>query len=310
MKPGWTIVAAVAGILLSVQARINGQLTEDLGSPFVVTLLTFVVGATILVGVTVSQHRTLRPSKLLGDGWFGWWLLSGPFGAFLVLAIATGVPVLGVALVTVLTVVGQTVAGMAIDARGFGDEQVRLTRRRIASVVVAVLGLGITAFAVPAGESGMLILGLGLLLVAAGVASSMQQAGNGVITFMSGNPAVAGMFTFVTGGAVLVVSVAALWAAGRLGPISWPDASQWWLYTAGLFGTGFVVLTAWAVRKIGVLALALAVVAGQLLGALVLDATTGGPPLNLATGLSVAAVLVAVLLSMDKQAADTNPQAE
>jgi transporter family-2 protein len=73
--------------------------------------------------------------------------------------------------------------------------------------------------------------------------------------------------------------VAALAGALATRP-SWP--AQWWLYVGGLFGVGIVLALLVGVRAAGVLRTGLALVAGQLGGALVLDvAVPGGPGVRL-----------------------------
>jgi transporter family-2 protein len=52
-------------------------------------------------------------------------------------------------------------------------------------------------------------------------------------------------------------------------PENWPVA--WWLYAGGILGAGFIAIQAFTVNRIGVLALGVSLVAGQIVGALALD---------------------------------------
>ena len=71
------------------------------------------------------------------------------------------------------------------------------------------------------------------------------------------------------------------------------------LYVGGLLGMFVVVVTATAVQTLGVLRVGLAMVAGQMAGALVVDliAPARGEEVTVATVLGVALTMVAVVIS-------------
>jgi bacterial/archaeal transporter family-2 protein len=295
-----TLAAVLAGAALAVQARLNGELTGRIGSAELVTLISFVEGTVLLTAIALARgvrllalarRRGLRP----------WWLSGGPLGAALIVAISAGVPKLGVAVVTVLTVVGQTVAGVVLDAAGHGpDGRMPVTRRRVGAVALAVAALAIAAIGARTGNvSGAAVGVLAAVLVAAGIASSLQQAANGAVTGWTRDPVVAALISFALGTLVMAVAVAVValaWPA-RVDGAAWPGADEAWLYAGGLAGTAFVVTTAWVVRRLGVLTVALATVSGQLLGAVILDGVTGGNGIDAATVVASLAVLAAVALA-------------
>ncbi|MBB5856274.1 hypothetical protein ACFQ05_25695 [Amycolatopsis umgeniensis] len=64
-----------------------------------------------------------------------------------------------------------------------------------------------------------------------------------------------------------------------------------------MIGVGIIAVATIAVRRIGVLVFGLATVAGQLLGAVVLDALTPGPRPSLATFTGVAITFLALALA-------------
>ncbi len=297
-----TVISLLLGGALAIQSQLNGALTQRTGSAVIVTLLSFAIGTSILAVLVTIRHQWPGRSELSSWTWRRWWLFSGPLGAFLVVTISAGVPILGVALTTVLTVAGQTVTGIVLDSRGTGvGARLRISGTRTSAVLVAIVGLAITVFAVPVGSgtnlAGMIVMVL--LLVAAGVASSLQQAANGAFTGVSGSPAFAALISFATGLIVLAAVLLGMWATGNLPASAWPSfTGEPWLYLGGLFGTLFVVSSAWAVRKIGVLVLSLAVVAGQIVAAVVLDVSTGSTNVGLLTIVSIAVVLAAVVLAV------------
>jgi transporter family-2 protein len=74
--------------------------------------------------------------------------------------------------------------------------------------------------------------------------------------------------------------------------------APWWAYLGGLLGIVYIAIAAWVVPIVGVLLFVLLSIAGQLAGALVLDAVapTSGTAVawNLIAGVALAFVAVAV----------------
>lgn len=302
---GGVVVTAITFLLggaLAIQAQLNGALTARTGSALLVTLLSFAIGTAVLALIVGLRRQWPSRAELRSWSWHRWWLFSGPLGAFLIVAISAGVPLLGVALTTVLTVAGQTVTGIVLDSRGTGvGARLRISGTRAAAVLVAIVGLAITVLAVPIDSSTSIValIAMILVLIAAGVASALQQAANGAVAGISGSPAFAALVSFSTGLIVLIVASLAMWATGNLPASAWPSFSgEPLLFLGGLFGTLFVVSSAWAVRRIGVLVLSLAVVAGQIIAAVALDVSTGSANVGFVTILSIVAVLAAVVLAV------------
>lgn len=129
---------------------------------------------------------------------------------------------------------------------------------------------------------------MGLALFA-GAAVAFQAAFNGRVSVATGQPTVAAFVNFCVGlAALLVVLVVQRAVRGDVFNALPDPAEQPWLYSGGLMGLIFVVGSAWSVRALGVLLLTLLVIAGSLIGAVVVDLvapTSGGDfTLNLAAG--------------------------
>ena len=149
------------------------------------------------------------------------------------------------------------------------------TRRRPCPHAAAAAGSALCLVAVArqrlgdgAREASPLLL---VLVVLAGCAISVQQALNGQVRRTTGDAGVATLVNFVVGTAALCLGLALHAAAGGLDLASWPGVDRWWLYLGGPMGAAFVAVAAVTVRLLGVLRLGLAVIAGQLVGALLLD---------------------------------------
>jgi bacterial/archaeal transporter family-2 protein len=226
-------------------------------------------------------------------------LLGGTCGAFLVSCQGLTVGTIGVAVFTVAVVAGQATSSLVVDRAGIGPGGVQpISTSR-------VIGAGIALAAVVLSVSERLGdadgLALAILPAIAGIGIAWQQAVNGRVGAAARGPygapgagaLPASVMNFVTGTLALAVAVLVDLAV-RGTPEPFP--SEPWLYLGGLFGLVFIALAAAIVPYTGVLLLGLGTVAGQVVGALVLDAVipAGDDHLSVTTVLGTALTLVAV----------------
>jgi transporter family-2 protein len=290
LPPGAALVAAVlAGAMVGVQGRINGELATRMDSSLEAAATSFVVGLVPLAvampwrGAAVARLRHARVRS--------WWWLSGFGGALLVATSAHAVPKIGVAFVSVCLVAGTTAGALLTDQFGLGPSGRHLASRwRFAGVVVVVAAVVIAAL----GESRAAFKPLLFLaLVAAGAASAVQQAANGQLRVVA-DATVASFVSFLGGTLVLVVAV---FATGSFSVSSFPSAT--WLYLGGPLGLLYILIGAVTVRALGVLRFVLGAVAGQLLAAVAIDATWPAPGTSLqaATVVGALVTLIGVWLS-------------
>ncbi len=294
------LVTIVAGALLSVQARVNGALAGRLGSAVLTALVSFSVGTVAIVVVLAMTGRWRCAALLRGRPRLRWWWCCGGFGgAFLVATSAVAVPRVGVALLGVGIVAGQTVGSLAVDDVGLGPRgRQPITRWRLAGAVIAVLALAVAA----TGRTGDLRLGLLAVIAVAGAGVAAQQAANGHLQRRSGEALVAAAVSFAVGTAALGIAALVV-AAGRGLHPDWPAALTG-LYLGGLCGAAYITLSASAVGRLGVLRLTLGTVAGQLLGAVALDVvrpTDEG--LRVSTAVAAGMALLAVVVGGRKRSA-------
>jgi bacterial/archaeal transporter family-2 protein len=106
------------------------------------------------------------------------------------------------------------------------------------------------------------------LAVLAGVLMAIQAPTNALLGKASGSPVVAAFISFVVGTAALGAAVAA--GSGRLLAPGLRGV-PWYAWLGGLYGAFFVAVAAFGAPKIGVGPLLTAAIAGQLVGAIVLD---------------------------------------
>ncbi|RLQ03568.1 EamA-like transporter family protein, partial [Micromonospora sp. BL1] len=124
-----------------------------------------------------------------------------------------------------------------------------------------------------------------------------QQAVNGRVRAASGSAMTATLVNFTVGTAALLVTFAVDLAVRGRPAGAFPDEP--WLYLGGPLGIVFIALAAALVRFTGVLLLGLATIAGQIVGAVLLDLllpTAASHP-GLDTLLGAALTMVAVLVA-------------
>lgn len=146
-KAGWIALALLAGAVLPVQGVVNGLLRHDLGAPFVVGAVSFMVAtlamaATLHFSATVLRAPAPTLQGLTAMPWWGW--LGGFAGAVYVTTVFTAIPVIGASAAVGLTVAGQQVASVFVDRHGW----FRLPKRevsplRLSGVVMLLAGVAV-----------------------------------------------------------------------------------------------------------------------------------------------------------------------
>jgi len=302
------LAAVTAGLLVPVQARVNGALGMALADGLAAAVVSFTTGLILMIAISLALPRgraglaevlpALRQRRFPR-----YYVLAGAIGALFVFAQSFTVGLLGVALFTVAAVTGQTLSGLLVDRMGIGPAGKRpITGIRVIGSVLTVAAVAWAVsprFSGGAGASDPLQLILPVLLpVLAGFLMSFQQAMNGTATVHYGTPITATLVNFIAGSVLLWLAWGiklAIAGAGNGLP------GQWWYYLGGPMGCIFIAVAAFLVRSLGVLATGLGMIAGQLLGSLGLDLALPAPgtvvalPTVLGTLLTLAAIVLASL---------------
>jgi transporter family-2 protein len=285
--------AALVGVLTAVQARINGQLGARLDDGLLAAVISFGSGLILLIVLSAALPGGRRGTAALLAGMRGrtipWWMLAG--GAAGALTVATqglAVAVIGVSLFTVGVVAGQAVSGLVLDRIGYGPAGVvAVTVPRLVGGALALVAVGISL--VGDGVRGIPIWMLALPFMA-GIGIAWQQATNGRLRQRVGTPLTATLVNFVGGTILLVIAWAVRLSTAGM-PAEFP--AETWLYTGGVIGVAYIILSAALVAHTGVLLLGLGVVVGQLLASIAIDAiwpVASGPGFLQATAMVVVAL--------------------
>ncbi|WP_309117156.1 DMT family transporter [Saccharothrix sp.] len=143
-QAGWIVLGVVAGGVLPVQGAVNAKLRGDLGAPFAVALVSFIVAVAaiaVVLAVLVSAGKTPKPKLdgLKGMPWWGW--LGGACAAAYVTVTFLLIPEIGAATTVAFTVTGQQLASAVIDQHGlFRLPRRKLTTARLVGVALLIAG--------------------------------------------------------------------------------------------------------------------------------------------------------------------------
>ncbi|MFI8952007.1 DMT family transporter [Streptomyces sp. NPDC053750] len=299
------VVAAIAaGMVVPVQARLNGELSHRLDDGIAAAAISF-SGGLVLLSVLALFSPGLRGAlgRLAGAARDGRlprrYLLAGVLGGTFALAQSTAALVTGIAVFTVSAIAGQTLGGLIVDARGIGGgpkQRPGATRLTGAAVILAAAVVSALPRFTDTPAPAEIILPA-LAAIAAGFLLGVQQALNGASTAASGSPLAATWLNFCVGAAFLVVA----WGAKTLvqGTSGHALPTSWWVYLGGLCGVVFIGASAFLVRRIGVLLLSMASIAGQLAGSIALDfvVPSGGRPPSVLTVLGALLTFAAVWIA-------------
>lgn len=300
------VLAAAGGAGSAVQSRVNGTLAGHVDSGFLAAVISFGTGLALLtVAMAVSRRGRAGLRRLAGalrDGTIRpWQCLGGAAGGFFVASQGLAVGSLGVAVFIVAFVTGQSIGSLLVDRFGLGPGGVRhVTLPRAVGPVLTVVAVAVAMADDAATPSALAFAVLPLL---AGVGSAWQQGVNGRVRAASGDVLAATFVNFVVGTTALVLALGVSMLFDGVPDGALPANPL--LYTGGLIGVAFIAISAAIVHRIGVLVLTLAMIAGQITGALVLDvvAPDTAPPGPLTyAGAALTLIAVAIPLAFERAA--------
>ena len=296
------LASVLSGVLTSLQGRMNGEISRVTGQPLEAAVWSFGSGLVLLTVLLLVVPRMraglgrVRASVRAG-GLRRWQCIGGLLGGAFVAVQSYAVPLVGVALLTVAVVAGQTGNALVVDRFGLGPGGVAPVQPgRVIAGALAVVGVAVAMLGRGGGQTPVVLPAVLALLAGGGLA--VQQALNGRVNAVSREVLSTTWLNFVLGTALLLVLtlVALLVGGARVRPLS---GVPWWAWWGGVLGIGFVAIAAWAVHHLGVLSYGLAVLTGQLTSAVALDALSGShpvvAPVLLGVGLTFAAALLGIV---------------
>ncbi len=289
------LLVVTSGAAMSLQVFLSGRLGTGLGSFTYASTINTCIGALTLLAVLVGIGRARSTVEGLrvtprSERWH--WTV-GVLGAYVAFITTYAAPRIGVAMVAVSLVCGQTAGGLLLDRIGVGATGPQpLTVLRLVGATLALAAVGLGAIGGAATFDPWLIAAT----VLAGAIITRQWVSFGRIAARLGGPIGAGIMNFVVAAAILLVIAVATQGVNPAG--GWSGAPAW-AWTAGLVSATVSVVVTVAVGRIGVFQLVLASVAGQMLGGVLIDtiAPASGSGVTEATVIGVVLAVAAVIVS-------------
>jgi len=283
------LLAALSGILISLQARTNGELSLRLNNGLQAAFISFGSGLILIAIISLfnptikSGVRRLR-AAVVAKEIAPWTLFAGALGGTFVAVQTQIVPLIGVAIYSVASIAGQGATSLIVDRIGLtGGGKKAITPRRIAAAFVTVLAVLISVLdRIEAKDLSLIAVFFAGL---AGAIVGVQRAMNGLINEHSQQSFTTSLLNFFMGtttlGIVLLIAV----AIGKVEFVALP-AGPWWIYMGGVIGVIYIAFTSTIVQHLGVLTFTIFSTGGQLIGALFIDL------ISPTKGVSVSAYLV------------------
>ena len=268
------LLAALSGILISLQARANGELSLRLDNGLQAAFISFSSGLLLIALISVfnptikNGARRLR-AAVAAKEIAPWTLFAGALGGAFVAVQTQIVPLIGVAIYSVASIAGQSATSLLVDRIGFtGGGKKPISIRRIAAAVVTVLAVLVSVLdRIDARNLSLIAVALAGL---AGAIVGVQRALNGLINEHSGQSFTTSLLNFIMGSSALGIALLIAVAVGKVEFVALP-AGPWWIYMGGTIGVIYIAFTSTIVQHLGVLTFTLFSTGGQLIGALFID---------------------------------------
>lgn len=270
------LVAVLSGALVAVQGIFNGAFTAAGGGPLIAGWVSYIGTLLAVILVFVIGGNAPNMWRILRHQSKWWWYCVGIGGVPIVISMSWGIPIVGIAITSVCSVAGQTIMSLILDRYGVGlPARIPLTTRRLLAAGIALVGVSLAITSGTSDADLIIAIAACVLVFLSGAILTAQSAGNGAVVAHIGNPLMATLTSSI-GGTILISLIAGgSWIVGGLDGYGFPGSSNWWMYLGGPVGAGITFCAAWAVRRLGTFRLTLAVVAGQMVTALVVDAFSG-----------------------------------
>jgi len=268
------LLAALAGVLIAIQSRANGELSYRLHNSLEAALISFASGLVIIavIGIFHSGIKTgaAKVFRAVQSGVISRWrLIGGALGGVIIAVQTQIVPLIGVAISSVSFIAGQTAMSLLVDRIGLtGGGTKMISRRRVAAACLTVLAVVISVWdRIDAKNLSLFAVILGVI---AGGVVGVQRALNGQVNEHSQQSFTTSLLNFVTGTALLLFLLL-IGLISHHAHLSKFSSGPWWMYIGGVVGVVYIAFSSTVVQHVGVLTFTLFSVGGQLVGSLLID---------------------------------------
>lgn len=122
----WQLLGIFAGAMISTQSATNGSMGLHLGSPSLAAAVSFTISVVLFCFLMLFRKKERASMKLAFKLQMPWWVwMGGVIGTFVVIGFSAAAPVLGVGLMTIVSILGQLSSSVLIDRFGLMGAQKR-----------------------------------------------------------------------------------------------------------------------------------------------------------------------------------------
>lgn len=278
---GLLMLGLVAGAVVPFQTAVNSRLRTYVISPFVSSLISFMVGTIfLLVIIILSGGQLLLTNAQLHA--IPWWMYLG--GVLGMIGLTTNIllfPILGSVQTVIMPVLGQIMMSMIIDNYGmFGTTRHPLSLMRMVGVLLLIVGvLIVVALPEYLARNSMkrppeqrvkwkwLWQIFGVLV---GGMLAIQAALNGRLGGLLQAPIHAALISFFIG-TIMLFLVAVFQGTLKNIRLVVQQKTPWWVWIGGFFGAAYIFLNAYLVPQIGTETVVVLVLLGQIISSLNID---------------------------------------
>lgn len=299
-------IGLTIGILLPMQTSMNSRLRSIVGSPFVASFLSFIIGTMFLTFILLvsGQGFEFDPSIMQQQPLWMW--SGGLLGVIFLTGNILLFPRLGSVQTVIMPIFGQIVMGLLIDHFGWFNSTVSiLTPWRVFGALLVLLGVvGTVALTdwinhrrgklVVSQQNETRNLNMWRLVgIGTGMMSAMQTAINGYAGIVLESALKGAFVSFVVGLIVLLLVLLILRPS-----VEWRGLSGQpvWIWFGGIIGALFIGGNVFIVPMVGTGIAVVIVIVGLLCGSLLIDRFGWfGAAKNPVTGIQLVSLLVMVL---------------
>lgn len=281
------LLAALSGILIAAQSRVNGGLSSALGNSTEAAVYSFGSGFLVLNIIALLNPRVRAGIKRIIAGVRSgelpaWRLSAGIMGGIFVAIQTYTVPIIGVALLSVVMIAGQTLASLIVDRIGItGGGKQPITGRRVLAALITIIAVLVAVWEeIQLANISVVPV---IIVFVGGFMIGIQRALNGQINDISGQSFSTTWLNFFMGTSTLVILLIVNTLQGE--KIVGLPTSPWWIYWGGTIGVLYIASSSVIVAKIGVLSFTLFATGGQLIGSLIFDVMA--PPEDVKVGVNL-----------------------
>lgn len=265
----YMMLAIVSGFCMAFQSPTNATLSRHIGN-LQATTISF-GGGLICLAILMFIVGKGDLTQLVHTEW--WQLMGGVYGVCIVLAITYSIPKLGAALTSTIIMLGQISMGIILDTFGLLNlEAMPLAGGRIIGCFVVLAGIILVYEGKRKNEKSRTLnkadIAVAVCTFASGLVGALQAPTNTALSSYIGMLE-ASFMSFATGFIfILVIALIATkghFARGR------QKGVEWWMTIGGTYGAAVVLINIVATPHLGVAALLITTMLGQLTAGTLVD---------------------------------------